>query len=80
MEAFMKTTSKATRVHAAGRAIKSGKPRALAGTGLIAKPLGHSRVLAITPDGTKILKPRGKPMSFSVSRLKRAIAAAISGD
>jgi hypothetical protein len=38
--------------------------------------LGDARVLGITPEGTRILKPRGRPTSFSVSKLKRAIAAA----
>ena len=84
----MKTSSKSTRVHGNRRArsAKTGKPKkgsrvfkkALAGALLAEKPLGNPRVLAIAPEGTRILKPRGKPISFSVSRLKRAIAAATS--
>jgi hypothetical protein len=80
----MKSTSK---IHSSRRwksVTKSGKPKkaarkkAFASSGGVGVALGNARVLAVAPEGTRILRPRGKPTSFSVSRLKGAIAAAIN--
>lgn len=39
------------------------------------RTVGGYKVLGTTRDGVRILKPKGKPDSFSVVRLRKAIAA-----
>ncbi len=41
--------------------------------------VGGYKVLGRTRDGVPILKPKGKPQSFTVSKLKRAIRTARAG-
>jgi hypothetical protein len=40
------------------------------------RSVGGYEVLGYTDDGVQILKPKGKPKSFTIPQLKKAIAAA----
>jgi hypothetical protein len=43
------------------------------------RSVGGYRVLGRTRDGVLILEPKGKPQSFTVTELKKAIRAARAG-
>lgn len=52
------------------------KQRKIARDAKTGRYVGGYQVLGKTRDGVRILKPKGKPKSFSVVKLKKAIASA----
>jgi hypothetical protein len=72
----MKTKAKSRSKGKRGRFKEIQRKQGLSGTLWGSGGSGNPRVLAVTAEGTQILKPKGRPTSFDIPDLKRAIAAA----